>query len=702
MSKKELDTLVEQYFRTDVWTSPTLNLEMLIEMIEDNYPDISAADPAGIGVDGVNPELVADKVAASGDVSREGVISVLTQLIGSADPGMVDRVMLQISNPQGLSVKGAPQAQINESLTAEQWAKMYRELLLMGVPADTMEAIRILKDSGLTAEQLKGMLSQQTMTDLKSVQTAPVTGVGDRWPLEEDKRFSMSIPIPKLIPTEAWGEPGSQGRQEIEEVFSVIKRKGDIRTRIAHVNSFLEPETAKKKAPRRKGERQINTLLNMMMIIEALQATLNDYNESAAGFVFEAFMAALTGGEQISDRIGGTLPIEDFTADGENVSLKLLSPDTNIHGSFTNLIDYLFLRGESGVPQVKYLIALKDVEGDDVSQLRIFDFMITRENFAEVMVQSKNHGLFGKGLEDFRALAASFQPTPEWRLAMFRTLKVMPGYTENKGMFYKNLDAAGAFDEKAGGPADPAKKRGAFERVGAQGLEIDAFNRGKEEAADGKPRNEKAYTLKDKKEWLRKLQKVGIVDAETGGLVIDPKTDKKPASDKRAAKLLKKLRAQYEKGFEHAEQQSADADVEDFHKSFETPVTESFFGEFHEAEKRMMAEEILMEGKGEGSQWGISRTQMTAMVGLIKTDFYGTINLSSKNIEQMSEIYSEILGDELMDFLKKTKEFTESIGKYFSAPRRDSAMNANKKAKVTGKEIVEKLAEDPAERGPIE
>ena len=92
----------------------------------------------------------------------------------------------------------------------------------------------------------------------------------------------------------------------------------------------MDPEQAVKKAPGGK----VNTVLNMLQIIEALQASLNDYNESSAGFVFEGFMAALTGGRQEAGRVGGTLPIEDFiTGDNENVSLKLLSPNTPIHGS---------------------------------------------------------------------------------------------------------------------------------------------------------------------------------------------------------------------------------------------------------------------------------------------------------------------------------------------------------------------------------
>ena len=104
-------------------------------------------------------------------------------------------------------------------------------------------------------------------------------------------RFSVHIPIPKLVPTEAWGDPNSMARQDIDKVFSAIRRQGSIKDRIAHVNSFLDPEQALKKAPGGK----VNTLLSMMQIIESLQATLNDFNESSAGFVFEGFDAGSSG-----------------------------------------------------------------------------------------------------------------------------------------------------------------------------------------------------------------------------------------------------------------------------------------------------------------------------------------------------------------------------------------------------------------------
>jgi len=97
-------------------------------------------------------------------------------------------------------------------------------------------------------------------------------------------------------------------------------------------------------------------------------------------------MAALTGGHQQSDPVGGTLPIEDlvaFSTFGKEtvpVSLKLLSPKTYIKGSFTNLADFLFVRG---APKIKYLVAYKTKEGDGgaVGQLGVYAFDVTRENF---------------------------------------------------------------------------------------------------------------------------------------------------------------------------------------------------------------------------------------------------------------------------------------------------------------------------------
>ena len=83
---------------------------------------------------------------------------------------------------------------------------------------------------------------------------------------EQERRFSMTIPIPKLTPTEAWGDPNSQSRQEIDKIFASISGGADIKERIQNINRFLNPESATRK-------RSPSNILNMMMITEALQAT---------------------------------------------------------------------------------------------------------------------------------------------------------------------------------------------------------------------------------------------------------------------------------------------------------------------------------------------------------------------------------------------------------------------------------------------
>ena len=481
---------------------------------------------------------------------------------------------------------------------------------------------------------------------------AAIAGVPED--LNEAERFSMSIPIPKLNPNEAWGDPNSQSRKDIERIFASITRQSSIQARIAHVNSFVDPVQAERKGT---GER-FNAILNMMMIIEALQACLNDYSESSAGFVFEGFMAALTGGKQIAGRVGGTLPIEDFvTGDEEAVSLKLLSPNTGIHGSFTNLIDYLFIRGGSGVPSIKYLIARKNSDdGEDVSQLSIFDFIINRNNFVDIMTSTpKNTALLGKAAGAFEQHARTWQDSPEWRLQMFEILKECPGYTEGKGMFYKNLGAEGMFDDEGSAPAGPEKKQKQYDLMTDQGLMIDLENTAEKDAAAGEEPNFAKWVAK----W--KLQ------------------DKDE-------KRLQKLQGIYGKLY-------ADNAAEMQH------FVESYFGSFHEREKRLMQEaSALMESSGKegGSQWTITRTGMADLRAIADVEYYGELDLSDKNIKAVAEIYTKKLKGNMMQLLETTKSFTINVGKYFSADRRSTAMNANKQAQTEGEEVVELLKKTPA------
>ena len=507
-------------------------------------------------------------------------------------------------------------------------------------------------------------------------------------------RFSVHIPIPKLTPTEAWGDPNSMARQDVDRVFSAIRRQGSIKDRIAHVNSFLDPEQALKKAPGGK----VNTLLSMMQIIESLQATLNDFNESSAGFVFEGFMAALTQGRQEAGRVGGTLPIEDFiTSDNRNVSLKLLSPKTGIHGSFTNLFDYLFIRGGSGVESIGYLVAYKNKDGENVDKLGIWEFEIKRSNIVQVFANTgkNNMGLLGNQAEALKDHIAGWQDSAEWRVEMARILEQTPGYTWKRGMFNKNLDPTGTFDdlekspEDAVEPADPDAKPkispfDAMVQRGETTLKVRqlANTAGFEHSRENGP---------DFDTWWASIPYEDKVEAGFASRSTKMSDAARARSDK---KYGERLRPDFDRGVKKAEATMAGNDEVE-----QAPVSESYFGHFHERERKLMAEEnSLREGgkKGPedaGSQWSLSGNDIVSQASLLETEFYPPLNLSSKNIEAVAKIYIEKLGKDMVTLLQTTKEFAENIGVYFTAEDRTRGAEASRQAQDQGKAIVTSLAQ---------
>ena len=117
-----------------------------------------------------------------------------------------------------------------------------------------------------------------------------------------------------------------------------------------------------------------------------------------------------------------------------------------------------------------------------------------------------------------------------------------------------------------------------------------------------------------------------------------------------------------------------------------------------EREKQMMAEEnaLIEGGKGgddAGSQWGLSGTHIVSLSSTLETDFYGQLNLSSKNIEAVAKIYIEKLGKDMITLLQTTKEFAENIGVYFTAEDRTRGAEASRQAQDQGKAIITSLAQ---------
>jgi len=186
--------------------------------------------------------------------------------------------------------------------------------------------------------------------------------------------------LPKFTPTEAWGNPESMERQQINRLFSVVGGGRSIEGKLTYLQRIVA-ESSKITSPRR--------IISSLIILESLSAVINSFNAASAGFVFEGFLAALLQGEQEAEISAmGNLPIQDLIAfkDSENplpISLKLLGPKTKIEGSYTNLIDGLDEFGE-----MIYIVARKDGEAIAIEQFRF-----TQENFLDALyLDAKGRG----------------------------------------------------------------------------------------------------------------------------------------------------------------------------------------------------------------------------------------------------------------------------------------------------------------------
>lgn len=189
---------------------------------------------------------------------------------------------------------------------------------------------------------------------------------------------SLTIKLPKFVVTEDWGKPDSEAFEHIRPFVLRAAGKGSTyEEKFAHFQSMFKGKDSKVTS--------VGRIIATLILLESWAAVLQQFGASSAGFLFESFLAALTFGEQVSDKDEGSLPIEDIIAfgagpDGQPASLKLLRPETEIKGSFKNLVTY-FIKRKS----IDYIVAYK--EGADSAAaaegnvtLRIEKYRLTREN----------------------------------------------------------------------------------------------------------------------------------------------------------------------------------------------------------------------------------------------------------------------------------------------------------------------------------
>ena len=253
---------------------------------------------------------------------------------------------------------------------------------------------------------------------------------------------------------------------------------------------------------------------------------------------------------------------------------------------------------------------------------------------------------------------------------MAEILKETPGYTVGRGMFYANLGSGGDFVNREKS-ADSTRGVEDFLGTEKRGARSNLY-RAAEVAGQEAQREEGP----DFEGWLQTLEDETL---DAAGLLAKTK--------KTQLKYNETIKAYFDRGFEHAK----------------STMNESYFGPFHEREKQLMKEELLLEkaDKG-GSQWGFSGEMIVNLQSILGTEYYGVVDLSQGNIDELSKIYIEKIGEDLMKLLETTKNFSENIGRYFSTDDRSEAVAANQQAIAQGGEIIASLEDDPAGAGEDE
>ena len=165
---------------------------------------------------------------------------------------------------------------------------------------------------------------------------------------------TVDIALPFVQLSEAWGKPGSLQRNDITKFVDRMggqpgsSAAATLRNRIARLQKFAT------EALQGKGDAlPISQVISNILLLDTLAAIVTSgeeaqYSASPAGFLFEAFLAALAGGD--SSQIPAAQPgqektIADFTIklpdeDGVPVSLKLLtSSGGEVKGSVSDLLN---------------------------------------------------------------------------------------------------------------------------------------------------------------------------------------------------------------------------------------------------------------------------------------------------------------------------------------------------------------------------
>ena len=204
----------------------------------------------------------------------------------------------------------------------------------------------------------------------------------------EDTALGKDSPIPQ-IPVQSRYEAryGGSTPETLRRIFENAISNADnnsIKGRLNAISSFSNKMTDENYYK----DLEIDTIMSKTIALDYLRRVVQDYESSAAGFLFENFLAFIVSGT----KEGGNVKIEDFSFERQGgsgdvttnlASAKLLKAGSEVFGGSAKLFAQAAKRrslSATGQTKIQYILAIK---GEDLEKVTVSQQYITLEKFDE-------------------------------------------------------------------------------------------------------------------------------------------------------------------------------------------------------------------------------------------------------------------------------------------------------------------------------
>ena len=233
------------------------------------------------------------------------------------------------------------------------------------------------ENDNLVDEVMKYILSE----------TQKPSGTG---PTPSTRRRDRTLRFPIIMPTErtVGQTPGADDRQ----TFEIWMKKIGLKNPSNELSAIGQKITALQNFIDNPQEGSISHTLSHLMFLQTFEYMVTEFNASVAGFLWEPFLAAMFGGEsrQVATSEGDITDVKLQIKVGgklQSVSLKLLSPNTLVGGSFRDLVNHF--RENPDQPMVYLVIRKHSKDEVDNALMTFYEFDITQENFFDYIGHPK-------------------------------------------------------------------------------------------------------------------------------------------------------------------------------------------------------------------------------------------------------------------------------------------------------------------------